>query len=93
MATNTCVFDMVPWVADEKNIIRAEVAVMMRHDYFIEAKTISGGRFFSERLDWEDTAEMFRKYKDVVGYFGGGVVELYEVSYDDCEVVRRDFVW
>ena len=71
MAINA--FVMIPWVADEKNIIKAECMKTLSHDYFIVAKTINGGRFYSEPLEWEDTTEMFRDYFTIVQYFGGAL--------------------
>lgn len=87
------VFDMIPWVADENAIIEGEVMTILDHDYFVVAHTINGGRFYSQTLGWEDVTEEFRKYKNVVRFFGGGYVQLYERTFDNYEIVRDEIVW
>ena len=87
------VFDMVPWVEDEKAIIEAEAMTMFDHYHFIHARTVNGAFFISENFGWEDAIKRFKEYKSMVKYFGGGCVTLYEVSMDDYEVVLRDIVY
>ena len=93
VTTTEFVMDMIPWVADEHAIIKSEVKTMFKRDYFIVAHTVNGARFYSENIDWEDTTEMFRKYKSLTSYFGGGNVQLYERVFDDYKIIRNEIVW
>ena len=86
-------FDMIPWVADEYAIIEGEKKVMLDRDYFIVARTINGARFYSETLGWDKAIEEFRKYKDMVRYFSGGYVQLYERTFDDYDIVKDEVVF
>lgn len=80
--------DMVPWVEDEKAIIKSEVMTMLEHEYFIHARTINGAFFLSENFGWEDAVKRFKEYKSLVNYFGGGQVIVYEITYEgDVEPV------
>ena len=86
-------FDMIPWVADEYAIIEGEKKVMLDRDYFIVAKTINGSRFYSPSMSWEDTTEELRKYRAMVKYFGGGMLWLYERTFDDYDIVKDEVVF
>lgn len=90
---NEYVFDMIPWVEDEKALIKGEAMAVIDRDYFIVAKTINGGRFYSRNMSWSDTTEEFRKYKSTVKFFGGGIIQLYERTFDDYEIIRDEVVW
>lgn len=87
------VMDMIPWVADEYAIIKGEERIMFDHYYFVLARTINGAVFISENFGWEKAIKVFKEYKSMVDYFGGGCVTLYEANYEDCEIVMRDIVY
>ncbi|HAU87280.1 MAG TPA: hypothetical protein DCW90_17875 [Lachnospiraceae bacterium] len=74
--------------SDDASYIMNEVLTILDHKYFIVGRTLDGARFYSEDIIWEDTAEMFQKYSAMVQFFGGGIVSLYEYTYDDYELVR-----
>ena len=58
-----------------------ETAVEIFHDfpgYYIIGRSLTGGRYYSEKLTYEDALAEMPKYIAVVNYFGGGVVDLYD---------------
>lgn len=64
-------------------------------EYFVVGRTLNGGRFYSENVDWETAVEYYRDYKNIVHYFGGGDVVVYkeqlnEFGYDE---VISEVVW
>lgn len=85
--------EMIPFAADDTNIIMADILTLLDHKYFIVGRTLSGARFYSEDIEWEDTVDTFKDYKGMVNYFGGGVVELYEYTIDEYELVRSEVCW
>lgn len=67
--------------------------MMNSREYFINANTINGARFYSENFTFNVADKMFEKYKAVVRYFGGGEVRLYETSDcagEDFELVKLE---
>lgn len=86
--------EMIPFAADDLNILKGELYTLLDHEYFVVGRCLSGARFYSECVGWSDTDRYFNDYLDMVNYFGGGEVELFEVNYgDDCEVVRSEVCW
>lgn len=76
MKTETVLMRIIP-TASEK------VTVMDK--YFIYAKTISGARFYSEKLVGTEISTRFDEYCGMVHYFGGGIVAMCAYKGDDYE--------
>ena len=87
------VFDMIPWVEDEKAIIKAEAMTIFDRDYFIIARTLKGARFFSEFFSWDDIKFYYDSYVSMLRYFGGGIIEIYEQEYEDYNLVFSKVIW
>lgn len=51
-------------------------------EYFIVGRVISGARFYSEPLFESEVEDAIEKYIATVTYFGGGIVEVYNVRGD-----------
>lgn len=83
-------FDSISFVNDEKNIIY-ENDKLIQHRFMISCATFSGAHFFSQSFDSINEAkEEFSDYIDVVNYFGGGICDIYEYSFDcDTELIHR----
>jgi hypothetical protein len=76
--------DTIPFVEDEMAIIDGEDMVMFAHHYCIVGACFSGAHFISETFDsYDDAADVFAKYVEVVRYFDGGSCSLYEYSFDN----------
>lgn len=85
--------EMIPFVEEEAAILKAELETMTSYKYMVVGRTFDGGRFISEYIMWEDTAEMFNSYESVVSYFGGGTVTLYEIVLGDAMPIRISYVY
>lgn len=58
--------------------------------YFVAAHTNSGTRFYSDAFASFDQAEnIFNSYIDVISYFDGGHVELYQINEDDYDILAH----
>ena len=55
--------------------------------YFVYAQTISGARFYSEKLYATELSTRFDEYCGMVKYFGGGIVAACAYSGDDYEML------
>ena len=44
--------EMIPFAADDANIIMADILTLLDHKYFIVGRTLSGARFYSEDIEW-----------------------------------------
>ncbi len=56
--------------------------------YFVAAHTNSGTRFYSECiLTFEYAEKIFDRYVDVVKYFNGGTIEMYQIKEDDYSII------
>lgn len=62
-------------------------------EYFVIGRTLKGGRHISPTVNWKTAIEIYKDYIDIVEYFGGGTVTLYELNIDDYEVVLSDVIW
>ena len=59
--------------------------------YMIAGLCITGARFYSEILFNITKAKTeFEKYAAVVKYFGGGTVNLYNITNDFCDIIRTE---
>lgn len=86
--------DTIPFVEDEMAIIDGEDMVMFAHHYCIVGACFSGAHFISETFDsYEDAADVFAVYTEIVRYFNGGSCSLYEYSFDnDVELIFFELV-
>lgn len=73
-----------PWMPE------SEKAIMMEHEYFVRGMCLTGGRHYSATLGWDEACQVFQEYKDIVNYYGGGIVELIGRRYDDYEIIKSD---
>lgn len=55
--------------------------------YFVYAQTISGARFYSEKLYATELSNRFDEYCGMVKYFDGGIVVACAYSGDDYETL------
>lgn len=84
---------IIAMASDDMATILNEALTILDHKYFVVARLIDGARWYSEDITWEDTAEMFQKYCDMVEFFDSpGIVSLYEYTYDDYEIVRDKII-
>lgn len=83
---------MIPFAEEEAALIKADFMIDLSYRYFVVGRTFTGARFYSENLDWDETAEMFNKYVATVSWFGGGTVVLYEKILGDVVEVRSTWV-
>lgn len=61
--------------------------VVTMDKYFVYAQTISGARFYSEKLYAIELSNRFDEYCGMVKYFGGGIVVACAYSGDDYEML------
>lgn len=60
----------------------------IRSWWFVTAHTLNGGRFYSRPYeDFDEAVDYFENIKDVIKYFGGGVIELLRINDYDYDVV------
>ena len=83
----------IPFAKDEFMTMISDLEIEFKSDYFIFARTISGGRMYSENFSVEQIQEYMDKYTAVVEYFGGGEIILYRSFGEDCEVVKRKKIY
>ena len=83
----------IPFAKDEFMTMISDLEIEFKSDYFIFARTISGGRMYSEDFSVEQIQEYMDKYRAVVKYFGGGEIILYRSFGEDCEVVKRKKIY
>lgn len=83
----------IPFAKDEFMTMISDLEIEFKSDYFIFARTISGGRMYSEDFSVEQIQEYIDKYTAVVEYFGGGEIILYRSFGEDCEVVKRKKIY
>lgn len=93
MATIISANEIIPYAADDLNIVYDELLSLLEEEYFIVARTVNGARWYSEDLRFEDTTEMFQKYCAMVQYFDGGIVSLYRYTDNDYELVRDKVIF
>ena len=93
MAIAISAHEIIPYAADDLNIIYGELMTLLEDKYFIVARTLDGARFYSEDIRFEDTAELFQKYCAMVEYFNGGIVSLYRYANTDYELVRDKIIY
>lgn len=93
MTKTVCVNAIIPFAADDMAIIEGEKMTMMNHSYFVVGRTISGGRHYSPTFGWDEVTERFREWKNLVKFFDGGTVTLYECTYDDYEPIYSEIVF
>lgn len=57
--------------------------------YFtIAGLCLKGSRFYSETIrDIKDALYIFDKYVGTIRYFGGGIVHLYYMTNDGCDII------
>jgi len=56
--------------------------------WFVVGHTINGGRFYSESFtNYSSAQHCYNEFKTLVDYFGGGYVELLNISEYDYDVV------
>ena len=56
--------------------------------YFVAAHTDSGTRFYSDPIaTFEKAQAIYNSYIDVLVYFKGGNVQLYQIKEDDFDVI------
>jgi len=56
--------------------------------YFIAAHTVAGTRFYSNPIaTFEEAEHIFSQYVDVINYFEGGYVEMYQIHEDDYDII------
>lgn len=69
--------------------LQPEVAESYLGVYFVGGCTNTGARYYSENTTNFDYAiELFSLYKDIVEYFGGGIVQLYCITPNGCDVIK-----
>lgn len=83
----------IPFAKDEFMTMISDLEIEFKSDYFIFARTISGGRMYSEDFSVEQIQEYMDKYRAVVKYFGGGELVLYRSFGENCEVVKRKKIY
>ena len=93
MAYLTTPENAIPFAKDEFMTMISDLEIEFKSDYFIFARTISGGRMYSEDFSVEQIQEYMDKYRAVVKYFGGGEIILYRSFGEDCEVVKRKKIY
>ena len=60
----------------------------IRSWWFVTAHTVNGSRFYSRAYEkYEEAADYFEGIKDMIKYFGGGMVELLRINDYDYDVV------
>ena len=58
--------------------------------YFVTAHTTAGTRFYSNPISTFEYAEdVFNSYIDIINYFDGGHVEIYQIFNDDYQIVAH----
>ena len=56
--------------------------------YFVAAHTLSGSRFYSDPVKtFQEAEKIFGDYVNVIDYFKGGEVEIYQISRDDYAII------
>lgn len=66
-----------------------KAAVFFDDLFFVVGRTNKGGRFYSETVDsYERAYNIFKSYKDMVAYFGGGEVQIFYVYDDGYDVIE-----
>lgn len=93
MAYLTTPENAIPFAKDEFMTMISDLEIEFKSDYFIFARTISGGRMYSEDFSVEQIQEYMDKYRAVVEYFGGGEIILYRSFGENCEVVKRKKIY
>lgn len=83
----------IPFAKEEFMTMISDLEIEFKSDYFIFARTISGGRIYSEDFSVEQIQEYMDKYTAVVECFGGGEIILYRSFGEDCEVVKRKKIY
>jgi len=59
--------------------------------YTIAGLCTKGARFYSENIfDIHKAKIEFEKYAAVVKYFGGGTVNLYNITNEFCDIIRTE---
>ena len=57
--------------------------------YFVVGRTNTGARYYSETVDSYNKAyDIFKQYKDMIAYFGGGEVQIFCIHEDGYDVVE-----
>lgn len=93
MTTIVSANEIIPYAADDINILYNELLSLLEEEYFIVARTINGARWYSEDIRFEDTVDMFHKYCSMIKYFDGGIVSLYRYVNDDYELMRDKVIF
>lgn len=57
--------------------------------YFVVGRTNTGARYYSETVNsYADVHRIFNQYKDMIGYFGGGEIQIFYVHDKDYDVIE-----
>lgn len=64
----------------------------LKRTYFVRGICFTGSRHYSENVDWEDALDLYSRYRALVGYFGGGRVELIEEFLGEASEVYSTWV-
>lgn len=57
--------------------------------FFVVGRTHTGGRFYSETVNsYNEVYHIFKLYKDMIAYFGGGEVQIFCIHDDGYDVVE-----
>lgn len=68
--------------------IDVDVYELSKTEYFVAAIENCGGRHYSDSLSWDEVSKAVDDYTDIVEYFGGGIVILYEKNCDDYDILE-----
>lgn len=79
--------EMIPFANDDKYVILSSMFPTIEDDYYVIGYTIDGAKFISEKCGWSKACELFKEYKRMVGYFGGGITALYVRSDDKSKLI------
>ena len=71
----------------------SNIVTLMVKGYMVCAKTINGGRFFSELLDNDEADIRVKEYGSMVSYFGGGIVQKFIITDDDAILDYDKVYW
>ena len=75
-------------VMAQTNLAMLDVPFNKTGFYFIAAHTDSGTRFYSDPITTFEQAEsIYNSYIDVIKYFNGGNIQLYQIHNDDFDII------
>lgn len=75
-------------IAAQTDLVMTETHNDIIGFYFVAAHTIAGTRFYSNPIaTFEEAEHIFSQYVDVINYFEGGYVEMYQIHEDDYDII------